>query len=86
MGITTTTVQVTQAEGWKQALVGEGTIQVQGYAVLLVKLSASMPTDDTGAFEKIPYSEVANGDSSVNVYVKVRGALDTGNVAVWKVV
>jgi len=24
MGITTTTVQVTQAEGWKQALVGEG--------------------------------------------------------------
>jgi hypothetical protein len=86
MGIASSTVSVTQSEGWKLVLSGDGTLQVQGSAVVLVKLSGTLPTDDSGAFEKYPGGEVMNGDSTVSAYAKVRGALDTGIIAAWTVV
>jgi len=86
MGITSSTISVAQSEGWKLVLSGEGTIQVQGSAVALIKLSGTLPTDYTGEFEKYPNGEVENGDSTVNVYARVRGVLETGVIAVWKVV
>ena len=85
MGVTTSVVEVTEAEGWKELLNGEGVIQVQG-ANMMIKPAATLASgaSDVGMFEKAKGNEVVNTDATVKFYGKVRSG--SGVVAVWKAV
>jgi len=75
---------VSQSEGWKLALSGEGVMQNMGPTPIFVKKGTDLPTDDSNQFYKKAYEEVQITDPDVNLYVRTSG-LETCTVSVWAV-
>lgn len=86
MGVAVSTVTITDSEGWKLVLVGEGVVQVQEGEQLRIVPGTAVPTSSNGSFVKQPGNEVIITDSAVSLYAKVKDGVGVGSVAVWKVV